>query len=130
MTSFEFPTASNAQFRGLAQKSSLIAIPLLLLGIYHLSHLIFPELYSSIKYPDSLAIASIADIFGLVAAFYFFSASKLYTSIVKTQGSDIALLLISNEQMKQALSCLCVTMFLYSARFIAVGFAYKAVLEG
>jgi hypothetical protein len=68
--------------------------------------------------------------FVLVAAFDFFSASKMYTSIVKTQGSDITLLLIGNEQMKQALTCLCVTMFLYSARFVALGFAYKAVLEG
>jgi len=117
MTSFEFTQLENSQFRKLAQKCNLVAIPLILLALYHLSHAVMPELYSPIKLPSRFIVMSIVDVFTLVAAYFFLCASKSYVAIVKTQGADIALLIIGNEQLKLAIKSLCITIFLYSARY-------------
>jgi hypothetical protein len=45
-------------------------------------------------------------------------ASRTYSYIVRTQGSDISLLIIGNEQVKLALNCLCITFFLFSVRYV------------
>ena len=131
MTSFEFSDLDNAQFKGLAKKSNLLAIPLILLGLYHLSHAAFPFLYmeSNRVLPSYFIIMAIVDIFGLVAAYFFICASRSYMAIVKTQGADIPLLLIGNEQLRLALNCLCITLFLYSARFALASIPLKVVVQ-
>jgi hypothetical protein len=131
MTSFEFSNLDNAQFRGLSKKCNLLAIPLILLGLYHLSHAVFPLLYmeSSRLLPSYFIIMAVVDIFGLVAAYFFVCASRSYVAIVKTQGADIPLLIIGNEQLKLALNCLCITMFLYSARFALATIPLEAVVQ-
>ena len=102
-----------------------------MLGLYHLSHAAFPLLYmeSSRVLPSYFIIMSVVDIFGLVAAYFFMCASRSYMAIVKTQGADIPLLLIGNEQLRLALNCLCITLFLYSARFALASIPLKAVVQ-
>lgn len=131
MTSFEFSNLDNAQFKGLAKKCNLIAIPLILLSLYQLSHAVFPLLYMEATrvLPSYFIIMSVVDIFSLVAAYFFVCASRSYEAIVKTQGADIALLIIGNEQLRLALNCLCITLFLYSARFALAGIPLKGVIQ-
>jgi hypothetical protein len=129
MNSFDFSSIENAQFRALAQKCNIIAIPLVLLGVYHLSRAISPELYSTIKLPSYFIVMAIVDIFGLVAAYFFLCASRSYYAIVKTEGADIPLLIIGNEQLRLALNSLCITLFLYSARFALASFSLKAIVQ-
>ena len=131
MTSFEFSNLDNAQFKGLAKKCNLIAIPLILLGLYHLSHAVFPLLYNEANpvLPSYFIIMAVVDIFGLVAAYFFGCASRSYVAIVKTQGADIPLLIIGNEQLRLALNCLCITLFLYSARYALATIPLKAVIQ-
>lgn len=118
MNSFEFSSSDNVQFKALAQKCNLLAFPLILLGIYHLSHAIAPSLYSTTVFPPLFVIMAIVDIFALVAAYFLICASRSYSYIVKTQGADISLLIIGNEQMRLALNCFCITLFLFSVRFV------------
>ena len=118
MNSFEFSSVDNVHFRALSQKCNLLAFPLILLGIYHLSHAVFPSLYGDKVYPSYFIVMSIVDIFALIAAYFLICASKTYSYIVKTQGSDISLLIIGNEQMRLALNCICITLFLFSVRFV------------
>ena len=128
MTSFEFSNLDNALFKGLARKCNLLAIPLILLGLYHLSSFVFPLLQSSSILPRYFIIMAVVDIFGLVAAYFFLCASRSYVAIVKTQGADIPLLIIGNEQLRLALNCFCITLFLYSARFALGSIPLKSVL--
>ena len=128
MTSFEFSNLDNALFKGLARKCNLLAIPLILLGLYHLSSFVFPLLQSSSILPRYFIIMAVVDIFGLIAAYFFLCASRSYVAIVKTQGADIPLLIIGNEQLRLALNCFCITLFLYSARFVLGGIPLKSVL--
>ena len=130
MTSFEFSNLDNALFKGLARKCNLLAIPLILLGLYHLSHFVFHLLHmdSSSILPRYFIIMAVVDIFGLVAAYFFLCASRSYVAIVKTQGADIPLLIIGNEQLRLALNCFCITLFLYSARFALAAIPLKSVL--
>ena len=131
MTSFEFSNLDNAQFKGLAKKCNLIAIPLILLGLYHLSHAVFPllSMEATRVLPSYFIIMAVVDIFGLVAAYFFVCASRSYVAIVKTQGADIPLLIIGNEQLRLALNCLCITLFLYSARYALATIPLKAVIQ-
>ena len=128
MTSFEFSNLDNALFKGLARKCNLLAIPLILLGLYHLTIFVFPLLQSSSILPRYFIIMAVVDIFGLVAAYFFLCASRSYVAIVKTQGADIPLLIIGNEQLRLALNCFCITLFLYSARFALGAIPLKSVL--
>ena len=128
MTSFEFSNLDNALFKGLARKSNLLAITLILLGLYHLTIFVFPLLKSSSILPRYFIIMAVVDIFGLVAAYFFLCASRSYVAIVKTQGADIPLLIIGNEQLRLALNCFCITLFLYSARFALGAIPLKSVL--
>ena len=128
MTSFEFSNLDNALFKGLARKCNLLAIPLILLGLYHLTLFVFPLLKSSSILPRYFIIMAVVDIFGLVAAYFFLCASRSYVAIVKTQGADIPLLIIGNEQLRLALNCFCITLFLYSARFALGAITLKSVL--
>ena len=128
MTSFEFSNLDNALFKGLARKCNLLAIPLILLGLYHLVLFVFPLLKSSSILPRYFIIMAVVDIFGLVAAYFFLCASRSYVAIVKTQGADIPLLIIGNEQLRLALNCFCITLFLYSARFAIGSIPLKSVL--
>jgi hypothetical protein len=128
MTSFEFSNLDNALFKGLARKCNLLAIPLILLGLYHLTIFVFPLLKSSSILPRYFIIMAVVDIFGLVAAYFFLCASRSYVAIVKTQGADIPLLIIGNEQLRLALNCFCITLFLYSARFALGAIPLKSVL--
>lgn len=128
MTSFEFSNLDNALFKGLARKCNLLAIPLILLGLYHLTLFVFPLLKSSSILPRYFIIMAVVDIFGLVAAYFFLCASRSYVAIVKTQGADIPLLIIGNEQLRLALNCFCITLFLYSARFALGAIPLKSVL--
>ena len=128
MTSFEFSNLDNALFKGLARKCNLLAIPLILLGLYHLTIFVFPLLKSSSILPRYFIIMAVVDIFGLVAAYFFLCASRSYVAIVKTQGADIPLLIIGNEQLRLALNCFCITLFLYSARFALGSIPLKSVL--
>jgi hypothetical protein len=128
MTSFEFSNLDNALFKGLARKCNLLAIPLILLGLYHLTIFVFPLLKSSSILPRYFIIMAVVDIFGLIAAYFFLCASRSYVAIVKTQGADIPLLIIGNEQLRLALNCFCITLFLYSARFALGAIPLKSVL--
>jgi hypothetical protein len=128
MTSFEFSNLDNALFKGLARKCNLLAIPLILQGLYHLTIFVFPLLKSSSILPRYFIIMAVVDIFGLVAAYFFLCASRSYVAIVKTQGADIPLLIIGNEQLRLALNCFCITLFLYSARFALGAIPLKSVL--
>lgn len=118
MNSFEFSSVDNTQFKALAQKCNLLAFPLILLGFFHLSIVIVPSLYSAIVMPPAFFIFSIVDIFALIAAYFLICASRTYSYIVRTQGSDISLLIIGNEQVKLALNCICITFFLFSVRYV------------
>ena len=129
MNSFDFSSIENAQFKALAQKCNLLAAPLILLGLYHLSHTIAPELYSPIKLPRYMIIMAIVEIFGLIAAYFLLCASRSYVAIVKTQGADIPLLIIGNEQLRTGLNCLCIALFLYSARHFLGSFVLTPIIE-
>ncbi len=118
MNSFEFSSADNFHFKALSQKCNFLAFPLILLGIYHLSHAVFPALYGDKIYPSYFIVMSIVDIFALIAAYFLICASSTYSYIVKTQGSDISLLIVGNEQIRLALNCVCITLFLFSVRFV------------
>ena len=131
MTSFEFSNLDNAQFKGLAKKSNLLAVPLILIGLYHLSHAVFPLLYIEATHtlPTYFVIMAVVDIFGLIAAYFLICASRSYMAIVKTQGADIQLLIIGNEQLRLALNCLCTTIFLYSARYALASLFLAPVIQ-
>jgi hypothetical protein len=131
MTSFEFSDLDNAQFKGLAKKCNLLAVPLILIGLYHLSHAAFPLLYSEATHllPSYFIIMAVVDIFGLIAAYFLICASKSYVAIAKTQGADIQLLIIGNEQLRLALNCLCITIFLYSARYVIGTIALAPIVQ-
>jgi len=134
MTSLEFSSIQNAQFRGLAQKANLVAIPLILLVGYHISTVLLPEAtphFAGANVSDALIAVIIPDIFGLVAAVFLISASKAYIGIVKTQGNDIPLLIIGNNKMWEALNCLSITMILYAVRFILIPLlGFRMAIEG
>ena len=102
---------------------------MILLGIYHLSHAVFPSLYGDQIYPSYFIVMAIVDIFALIAAYFLISASKTYSYIVKTQGSDISLLIIGNEQMRLALNCVCITLFLFSVRFVLATPLWNAIVQ-
>jgi len=119
MNSFEFSSVDNVQFKALAQKCNLLAFPLILLGFFHLSIVIVPSLYSTTVMPPFFIIFSIVDIFALISAYFLICASRTYDYIVRTQGSDISLLILGNEQMKLALNCVCITLFLFSVRYVS-----------
>jgi hypothetical protein len=129
MNSFEFSSVENAQFKGLAQKCNLLAIPLILVGLYHLSRAAFPSLYAATTLPPIFVVMAIVEIFALIAAYFLICASRTYSYIVKTQGADIPLLVIANEQIRLGLNCLCITLFLYSARYALATIPLKAVIQ-
>jgi len=131
MTSFEFSNLDNSQFKGLAKKCNLLAVPLILTGLYHLSHAAFPLLYMEATHvlPSYFIVMAVVDIFGLIAAYFLICASRSYVAIVKTQGADIPLLIIGNEQLRLALNCLCITIFLYSARYALATIVLAPVVQ-
>ena len=129
MNSFEFSAAENAQFKGLAQKCNLLAIPLILLGLYHLSHAVFPSLYAAKALPSIFVVMAFVDIFALIAAYFFISASRTFSCIVKTQGADIQLLVIGNEQIKLGLNSLCITIFLFSLRYALAAIPLRSIFQ-
>lgn len=133
MSSIEFSSIQNAQFRGLAQKANLVAIPLILLVGYHITTVLIPEAtphFAGAKAVDALLAAIVPDIFGLVAAVFLISASKAYIGIVKTQGNDIPLLIIGNNKMWEAINCLSITIVLYAVRFILIPLlGFQVVVE-
>ena len=129
MNSFEFSSIENTHFKALAEKCNLLAAPLILLGIYHLSRAVFPGFYGAEILPPYFILMAIVDVFALIAAYFFICASKTYSYIVKTQGSDISLLIIGNEQMRLALNCVCITLFLFSVRFVLATPFLNAIVQ-
>lgn len=130
MTNFEFSEVQNGNFKGLSQKANLVAGALAILATYHISRVFFPEATLGIRSESTYVMSAIIpDIFGLIAAIYFVGAAKLYRAIVKTQGTDIHLLILGNEKIRQAIKCLSIAIFLYSARLVLMGLLFKAVLE-
>jgi len=130
MTNFEFSNVQNGNFKGLAQKANLIAGALAILALYHISRVFLPEATPHIGSNATYVVSAIIpDIFGIIAAIFFVGAAKSYRAIVRTQGSDIPLLILGNDKLRQALNCLTVTMLLYSARFVLMGLIFKVVLE-
>ena len=129
MNSFEFSAVENSQFKGLSQKCNLLAIPLILLGLYHLSHAVFPSLYAATTLPPIFVVMAIVDIFALISAYFLVCASRTYSYIVKTQGADIPLVVIGNEQIRLGLNCLCITIFLFSLRYALAAIPLKSIVQ-
>lgn len=134
MSTSEFSSIQNAQFKALALKANLVAIPLILLTGFHMSQLAFPEATPHIAGTlagDAIVSVIIPDIFGFTAAVFMISASRAYIQIVKTKGNDIPLLIIGNNKMWEALNCLSITLILYAIRFVILPLiGFQVVPEG
>ncbi len=112
-TEYEFNEDQASHFKRLAKKSYWMAVAL---SVYAMTNVYIVS--QATRKPFTIVLSILMIALSIRTAWAMGKAGKGFTSITKTQGSDISLMQTSNKNLQLAFTLLSLTFVLLSIRLV------------